>query len=244
MKYVVNNGTIKDKYGNNSDYIEIYNGNDYDINLYGYYLSDSVKNTRKWAFPDIDIKANSYLLIFASGKDETVLLNNSSGTVISKVYVIESIKDTSIGYNGKEYVYYYTGNTSLSSFPSCTFTGVSNPLFAIYCGHPTINLKLVCKSKDKFNDSTITADDFDLSSSDRFLGSDYVIGNVVKKEINNGFEYTVPVTLTNYNRCWWITDSSGIPATLTLHSNIIASGSGVGNTGLISTRFYTYCSKY
>ena len=122
---LVNNNTIQDKDGKYNDYIELYNGNDYDVNLYGYYLTDSMKETRKWEFPDVTIKANDYMIIFASGKDlkeeelhtnfkldskgETVALSNSSAKVISKVYVKETIKDTSYGYNGKKYVYYYNG---------------------------------------------------------------------------------------------------------------------------------------
>ena len=122
---LVNNNTIKDKDGKYNDYIELYNGNDYDVNLYGYYLTDSMKETRKWQFPDITIKANDYMVIFASGKDlkedelhtnfkldskgETIALSNSSAKVISKVYVKETYKDTAYGYNGKEYVYYYVG---------------------------------------------------------------------------------------------------------------------------------------
>ena len=123
---LVNNNTIMDKYGKYSDYIEIYNGNDYDIDLYGYYLTDNMKETRKWSFPDVTIKANDYMIIFASGKNsvieeelhtnfkldskgETVALSNSSGKVISKVYVKETMKDTSYGYNDEKYVYYYNG---------------------------------------------------------------------------------------------------------------------------------------
>ena len=122
---LVNNTTIKDKDGSYNDYIELYNGNDYDVNLYGYFLTDSMKDTRKWTFPDISIKAHDYLVIFASGKDrkedelhtnfkldskgETVALSNSDAKIISKVYVKETYKDTSYGYNGEKYVYYYNG---------------------------------------------------------------------------------------------------------------------------------------
>ena len=122
---LVNNSTIQDKYGKYSDYIELYNGNDYDVDLYGYYLTDSMKETRKWMFPDVTIKAHDYLVIFASGKNniedelhtnfkldskgETIALSDDSAKVISKVYVKETLKDTSYGYNGKKYVYYYNG---------------------------------------------------------------------------------------------------------------------------------------
>ena len=122
---LVNNNTIADKDGKYNDYIELYNGNDYDVNLYGYYLTDNMKDTKKWIFPDITIKAKEYMVIYASGKDlkedelhtnfkldskgETIALSNSGAKVISKVYVKETLKDTSYGYNGKKYVYYYVG---------------------------------------------------------------------------------------------------------------------------------------
>lgn len=122
---LINNNTITDKYGKYSDYIELYNGNDYDIDLYGYYLTDNMKETRKWTFPDVTIKANDYLIIYASGKNdtkdelhtnfkldskgETIALSDDSSKVISKVYVKETYKDTSYGYNGNKYVYYYNG---------------------------------------------------------------------------------------------------------------------------------------
>lgn len=122
---LINNNTITDKYGKYSDYIELYNGNDYDVDLYGYYLTDSMKETRKWTFPDVTIKAHDYLVIFASNKNntedelhtnfkldskgETIALSDSDAKVISKVYVKETLKDTSYGYNGKKYVYYYNG---------------------------------------------------------------------------------------------------------------------------------------
>lgn len=123
---LVNNSTIADKYGNYSDYIEIYNGNDYDVNLYGYYLTDSMKDTKKWSFPDVNLKSGEYLVIFASSKNttidgeihtnfkldskgETIALFNSSGKVLSKISVKETYKDTSYGYDGEKYIYYYNG---------------------------------------------------------------------------------------------------------------------------------------
>ena len=122
---LINNNTIADKYDKYSDYIEIYNGYDYDINLENYHLTDSMKNTRKWTFPKVVIKANDYLVIFASGKDsiedelhtnfkldsdgEVIALSDSSSKVISKVTVSETLKDTAYGFNGEKYVYYYVG---------------------------------------------------------------------------------------------------------------------------------------
>jgi len=119
-----NKYTILDSYQNSSDFIEIYNGYDYDINLEGYYLSDDSMDNRKWKFPSVTIKSNDYLVIYASGLDiyenelhtnfklnetgEVVTLSNQDGESISKIYYNQTSTDTSYGYNGKEYVYYYS----------------------------------------------------------------------------------------------------------------------------------------
>ena len=67
-----NKNTIQDKNGNYSDYIEIYNGYDYDVDLTGYYLSDDNYETKKWQFKDVTIKANSYLVVYASGLNQVM----------------------------------------------------------------------------------------------------------------------------------------------------------------------------
>ena len=110
--------------GESYDYIELYNGYDYDINLKDYYLSDDNFNLRKWKFPDVEIKAKSYLLVFASGLDkydedeihtnfklsskgEVLTLSDNNTKVLSKLYYLETNPDTSYGYDGDKYVYFY-----------------------------------------------------------------------------------------------------------------------------------------
>lgn len=124
-----NSYTIMDKTGKYSDYIELYNGYNYEIDLSGYYLSDDYLNTRKWQIPSgVKIGANSYLLLYATGLDkvidgechtnfkldkggEVVSLSNKKGKAISKIIYNAMDSDTSYGYNEKEkrYVYYYEG---------------------------------------------------------------------------------------------------------------------------------------
>ncbi|MBP5684733.1 MAG: CotH kinase family protein [Bacilli bacterium] len=167
---LINNNTILDKYGKYSDYIEIYNGNDYDINLYGYYLTDSMKDTKKWTFPDVTIKAGEYMVIFASGKDtviedeihanfkldskgETVALSNASAKVISKVYVKETYKDTSYGYNGTKYVYYYNGTPGAENsgdYSEEPIYEISNDYKIRINEYTTANTSLVKAKNDKF----------------------------------------------------------------------------------------------
>ncbi len=62
-----NKGAIAYEDGKLYDYIEIYNGNDHDINLKNYGLSDNNKEV-KWIFPETIIEAKSYKVIFLTGK--------------------------------------------------------------------------------------------------------------------------------------------------------------------------------
>ncbi|MFP6873110.1 MAG: CotH kinase family protein [Verrucomicrobiales bacterium] len=61
-----NNGTLDDGDGNSSDWIEIFNPNAFDISLAGYGLQDSFDT---WIFPDVQIGAGEYLIVFASGQE-------------------------------------------------------------------------------------------------------------------------------------------------------------------------------
>ena len=115
-----NKYTYKDDNGEYSDYIEIYNGNSYDINLENYYLTDSLYKKNKWTFPDITIKSHEYMLVFASGKNrckenichtsfklnkagETLSLVDKTGNIISQVKYPEMMNDTSYSLIGNKY---------------------------------------------------------------------------------------------------------------------------------------------
>lgn len=130
-----NKYTIKDDDSESSDYIELYNAYNYDIDLQGYYLSDSEYETKKWAFPNITIKSHTYLLIYASGKDKINLTNNilhtnfklsstgevitltdNTGNIISKFTYPELLPDISYGYShGKYFQMHPTPNNKNSN---------------------------------------------------------------------------------------------------------------------------------
>lgn len=118
-----NNITIKDNMNESSDYIEIYNGYDYDINLEGYYLSDSEFDIKKWILPDVKIKSKEYLVIYASSLDtcdlsnrichtnfnlssqgEIVTLSDNNGNIISKVKYPKMDLDISYSYYDRKYI--------------------------------------------------------------------------------------------------------------------------------------------
>ena len=62
-----NDGAYASSEGKVYDWIELYNGNDYEINLYNYGLSDA-SGSAKWSFPDVTIGPKSYLVVFLSGE--------------------------------------------------------------------------------------------------------------------------------------------------------------------------------
>ena len=65
----VNCSTLTDEDGDFSDWIEIYNPTDKDVNLLNYGLSDESGNPFKWRFPEHVLGPGERTLVFASGKD-------------------------------------------------------------------------------------------------------------------------------------------------------------------------------
>lgn len=65
-----NKDTIKDENGESGDYILLYNGGEA-VSLSGYKLSDDKAQPDMWAFPDVTIEENSFLLVFADSTDKT-----------------------------------------------------------------------------------------------------------------------------------------------------------------------------
>lgn len=114
----------KDNNGIYSDYIEIYNGYSFNVNLKGYHLSDSEFVTDKWTFPDIIVKSKESLIVYASGNDtcdlinqvchtnfklsssgEVITLSDKHGNIISKFTYPEQYPDTFYGYINGKYTY-------------------------------------------------------------------------------------------------------------------------------------------
>lgn len=66
-----NDHTIEDSFGDNSDWIEIFNGGTESVSLLGWKLTDSASNLAKWTFPDVTLREREYLLVFASERNLT-----------------------------------------------------------------------------------------------------------------------------------------------------------------------------
>ncbi|MEI6851590.1 MAG: CotH kinase family protein [Bacteroidota bacterium] len=65
-----NSSVLMDEDGDYPDWIELYNTSNSTFQLGGFKISDNVSQPDKWVFPTgVNMPANSYLIIFASGKD-------------------------------------------------------------------------------------------------------------------------------------------------------------------------------
>jgi len=65
----VNRTTLQDEDGDFRDWIEIHNPSSESVRLDGWYLTDQADDLRKWQFPDVELGADAYLVVFASAKD-------------------------------------------------------------------------------------------------------------------------------------------------------------------------------
>ncbi len=96
--------TIADANGEYSDWIELYNSNDYEVDISGFGISDSVSQPMKTVLPqDTAIAAKGYLLIYCSGAqseagaselhvpfglaayEEEVVLSDANGRILDSV---------------------------------------------------------------------------------------------------------------------------------------------------------------
>ena len=69
-----NASTIFDEDGDFPDWIEIYNSGQSALQLKGYGLSDDIDEPFDWVFPKYELNPHSFLVLFASGKDRTSLV--------------------------------------------------------------------------------------------------------------------------------------------------------------------------
>jgi hypothetical protein len=111
-----NQSTIQDGWGQNSDWIELYNSGDTAVNLAGWFLTDEATDPQRWTFPATTINSGDHLLLFASGADaldpsnylhtnfrlnasgETLTLFESNGsTVASQVAFPQQLPDIAFG---------------------------------------------------------------------------------------------------------------------------------------------------
>ncbi len=110
-----NSHYAQSKDGEFYDWAELYNSTDEDIDLEGYYFSDSGTEPLRWTFPAVTIKAHSYIIVYMSGLDkwdgayelhtnfklsstgEPLILSHSSGDIIQQMEIPPVPQNVSYG---------------------------------------------------------------------------------------------------------------------------------------------------
>ncbi len=122
--------SIYDTDGDLFEWVELFHSGEEPINLKGYWLSDDPENPFKWRFPDITVKPEEYLVVFASGKarsvpdknnlhtsfglndrDDILVFTTPDAKIIEEVTIPSMIDDVSYGLvpgSREEWLYYPT----------------------------------------------------------------------------------------------------------------------------------------
>lgn len=110
----INEQSMLDEDGDHSDWIELYNQSDSQVDLSGWFLSDDEADRFKWRINEAEIEAQGYKLIFASSKDrkgpgelhsnfkisssgEALLLTNPMGVLVDNIEATALLEDVSYG---------------------------------------------------------------------------------------------------------------------------------------------------
>ncbi|MGA1238515.1 MAG: CotH kinase family protein, partial [Limisphaerales bacterium] len=64
-----NNRTLNDAFGDDSDWVELYNPGNVAVDLNGWYLTDQMDQLTRWRFPQVVIEPKGFLMVFASGRN-------------------------------------------------------------------------------------------------------------------------------------------------------------------------------
>ena len=107
--------TLMDADGDYSDWVELYNGSLDTVDLTGWGLSDTETNPKQWVFPAVGIGPGEHLIVFLSGKNtsdpeqelhanfkankkqDSLLLTNLRGQIVSRVEISELPSDAAYG---------------------------------------------------------------------------------------------------------------------------------------------------
>lgn len=142
-----NIGTPADEDGEFSDWIEIYNAGSLSVNLAGFGLSDDPEMPFRWTFPDVDLQAGTFLLVWASGKNrvdpqkplhtgfsissggEHLLLTDPEGILIDALPPVALHGDVSYGRSPgtqDEFVYFLVPTPGYANH-DVSFSGIMDP---------------------------------------------------------------------------------------------------------------------
>ena len=107
-----NSNGLADAFGEQEDWVELYNATGTAVDISGYYLSDKSGNLTKWQVPaGVSVPANGYTMVFGSKRDqvsgaelhpnfswtqtkgEWIVLSNTLGNVVDSLKIVHMTKD-------------------------------------------------------------------------------------------------------------------------------------------------------
>jgi len=143
-----NSSTLADQEGEYSDWIELYNSSTGLINLSGWVLTDDPNNRSKWIIPQLVLHSNQYLVVFASGKNQTdpifefhtnfklsssggyLALIDPRGNIVTEFESYPAQQsDVSFGYSDGEYIFYAVPTPGEENQPAINQL-ISPPVFS------------------------------------------------------------------------------------------------------------------
>lgn len=201
-EYMSSNGSLLSEDGETYDWIEIYNGNNHDIQLKGYGLSDE-DDKIKWVFPDVIIEKKSYLIVYLAGQDkeglyapfklksnggETITLTKPNGRVIDAVKTVALSKGQSAARD-------LNGNFLITSFPTPNFANTKE-------GYEDFYTSLNVDNHDLKINEILPRNDGNFMIDGKFYGyveiinrsdKDIVLDNYyISEDINRLYKYRIP----------------------------------------------------
>ena len=110
---VRNTFSVIDENGERSPWVELYNASNHAVSLADYALSDDEGSLWKWNLPDITMEADSYIIVYLSGKDQrdgelhtSFKLGNADSALYLTNLTSQTIQTITLPPDGKDNVSY------------------------------------------------------------------------------------------------------------------------------------------
>ncbi|MEC9035352.1 MAG: CotH kinase family protein, partial [Verrucomicrobiota bacterium] len=194
-----NEDILQDGHGNYSDWIEIHNPHSINIDLTGFFLTDSRSDLRKWNFPNKTIiGSNEYLIVFASGQEDSSHIDPEGNLHTNFSLKSDGEYLAIIGPDGQEVIQQFSPNYPPT--PKNISYGKSGYFLEPSPGNPNEGELVQGFVKDtKFSvDRGIHNEPFDLIISSETEGSRiYYTTDGSVPDPPNGQIYNKPITITN-----------------------------------------------
>ena len=208
-----NSTTILDSYGENEDWIELYNTTGASVDLNGYHLSDKFGNITKFQIPSsINIPANGYLMIFCNGraiinggqvhtnfkltqtKNEKIILTNA-GVLVDSLTIVRTQNNHSRGRTTD-------GAVTWNLFPSPTPNASNIGSVQEYATTP--NLSVIAGFYNAAQSVSISSPDANVTIRYTTDGSEPTVASVA-------YSGAVNIALTTVLRAKCFSSVAGIP---------------------------------